>query len=76
MSAECRGYPNLFRAAATTIATDDPAHFREARQLLGHSFPSTTERFYNRAQTIDASRRNQCHLDALRASLGPANQAW
>ncbi len=63
-------YPNLFRvAAATTIATDDPAHFRDARKLLDHKFLSTTERFYNRAQTIDASRRYQGHLDALRARL-------
>lgn len=63
-------YPNLFRvAAATTIAINDPAHFREARQLLGHTFLSTTERFYNRAQTIDASRRYQGHLDALRERL-------
>ncbi len=64
-------YPNLFRvAAATTIAIEDPAHFREARQLLGHKFLSTTERFYNRAQTIDASRRYQGHLGRLRDRLG------
>jgi integrase/recombinase XerD len=59
--------PHLFRdCAATSIAIDDPAHVRVASQLLGHRSASTTERYYNQAQTIDAARRYQDFLIALR----------
>ena len=64
-------YPNHFRTcAATSIAKDDPVNIRAATRLLHHAHISTTERYYNRAQTIDASRRYQSYLDALRERLG------
>ncbi len=63
--------PNRFRACAvTSIAKADPVHIRSATELLGHAYISTTERHYNLAQTIDASRRYQRCLDAIRARLG------
>ena len=63
--------PNHFRAcAATTMAIRDPVHVRDVSQILGHVRLGTLERFYNLAQTVDASRRYQDHLDALRARLG------
>ena len=63
--------PNRFRAcAATTIAIADPVNVAAATRLLGHTWLRTTERHYNLAQTIDASRRYQSHLDKLRARLG------
>lgn len=59
--------PHLFRdCAATSIAIEDPEHVRMASQLLGHRSTSTTERYYNQAQTIDAARRYQDFLVALR----------
>ncbi len=64
-------YPNHFRACAvTSIAKGDPVNIRAATKLLHHAYISITERYYNRAQTIDASRRYQSHLDALRERLG------
>lgn len=62
--------PHMFRVcAATTIAIADPVNVRAASQLLGHIRAWTTERYYNHAQTIEASRRYQGHLDALRERL-------
>jgi integrase len=59
--------PHLFRdCAATSIAIDDPAHVRIASQILGHRSTATTERYYNQAQAIDAARRYQRFLVALR----------
>ena len=59
--------PHLFRdCAATTIAIEDPEHVRIASQILGHRSVVTTERYYNQAQTIDAARRYQHFLLALR----------
>jgi len=49
--------PHLFRdAAATTLAIADPAHVRVAAPLLGHRTFTTTERFYQQAQSFDAHR--------------------
>jgi integrase len=49
--------PHLFRdAAATTMAVEDPQHVRLASPLLGHRDPSTTERFYQQAQSLEAHR--------------------
>ncbi len=65
-----RMYPNLFRvSAATTMALTDPLHAETAKLVLGQVHSGTFERHYNRAQTIDASRRYQGHLEALRARL-------
>jgi integrase len=59
--------PHLFRdSAATSIAIGDPAHVGVASRLLGHRSGSTTERYYNQARSIEASRLMQNHLLALR----------
>jgi integrase len=51
-------HPHLFRDAATTsIAIDDPTHIGIASRLLGHRNQETTERYYNQARRIEASRR-------------------
>jgi integrase len=62
--------PHLFRdCAATSIAIEDPAHVGIASRLLGHRTGSTTERYYNQARSIEASRLMQNHLLALRKGL-------
>jgi site-specific recombinase XerD len=59
--------PHLFRdCAATSIAIDDPAHVRIASRLLGHRTISTTERYYNQARSVEASRLMQKVLLARR----------
>jgi integrase len=59
--------PHLFRdCAATSIAIDDPAHVRLASRLLGHRIGSTTERFYNQASSVEATRAMQAALLARR----------
>ena len=62
--------PHLFRDSATTsIAIDDPKHIGIATRLLGHRNQSTTERYYNPARSIEASRRMQDSLLARRNGL-------
>jgi integrase/recombinase XerD len=49
--------PHLFRhCAATTIAILQPSRIGVARDLLGHSSMATTNAYYNKARSIDASR--------------------
>ncbi len=63
--------PHLFRdCAATSIAIDDPVHVGIAARVLGHRTGSTTERFYNQARSIEASRLMQKSLLAQRHHLG------
>ena len=59
--------PHLFRdCVATSIAIDDPAHVGIASRLLGHRTGSTTERHYNQARSVEASRLMQRSLLARR----------
>jgi site-specific recombinase XerD len=59
--------PHWFRdAAATTIAIEDPKHVRDAHLVLGHASLDTTERYYNQARSLEASRRHQAMLAGLR----------
>lgn len=59
--------PHLFRdCAATTIARHTPEAIGTASQLLGHSRMSTTERHYNQAGSVSASRQYQAALAAMR----------
>ena len=59
--------PHLFRdCAATSIAIEDPAHVGIASRLLGHRTASTTERYYNQARSVEASRLMQKSLLARR----------
>jgi integrase/recombinase XerD len=49
--------PHAFRhSAATTIAILQPGRIGVARDLLGHSSLATTNGYYNKARSIDASR--------------------
>jgi integrase len=43
-------------AAATTLAIEDPVNVRIAAPLLGHRTFSTTETYYQQAQTLEAHR--------------------
>ena len=62
--------PHWFRdAAATSIAIEDPKHVRDARHVLGHTNLATTERHYNQARSLEASRRHHAVLATLRTSL-------
>jgi integrase/recombinase XerD len=62
--------PHLFRdCAATSVAIDDPLHVGIASQLLGHCRSSTTERYYNQANAVEACRQFQAFLISLRRDL-------
>jgi hypothetical protein len=66
--------PHWFRdAAATTIAVEDPRHVRDAHHVLGNTL-ATTEKYYNQARSLEASRRYQATLAALRSSLNGRDQ--
>jgi integrase len=59
--------PHLFRKLMPTeLAIADPAHVGIAQPLLGHARYDTTQRYYNLGQAIDAARRVQRTLAALR----------
>jgi len=61
--------PHWFRdATATTIAEEDPKHICDAHQILGNTL-ATTQKYYNQADSLEASRRHQAVLAALRSSL-------
>ena len=58
--------PHWFRdAAATTIAVEDPVHARDSHLVLGHAGLATTEKHYNQAQSLQASRRHQALLAGM-----------
>jgi integrase/recombinase XerD len=62
--------PHLFRdCLATTVATDDPHHVLIASCLLGHRTSATTEKYYNLAGSLEASRRMQAFLLSLRRGI-------
>jgi integrase/recombinase XerD len=69
--------PHLFRdCAATSVAIEDPAHVGIASRLLGHRTGSTTERYYNQARSVEASRLMQKFLLARRnGDLGAVDPA-
>ncbi|MGC2080449.1 MAG: hypothetical protein WA728_31450 [Xanthobacteraceae bacterium] len=61
--------PHWFRdAAATSIAEEDPRHVCDAHHVLGNT-RATTEKYYNQARSLEASRRHQALLAVLRSSL-------
>ena len=62
--------PHLFRdCAATAVAIDNPKHIGDASLILGHADHRTTERHYNHARSLEASRRHAAMLASLRESL-------
>ncbi len=62
--------PHLFRdAAATSIAIENPKHIGDASLVLGHADHSMTEKHYNHARSLEASRKHAATLTQLRRSL-------
>ncbi len=62
--------PHLFRdCAATAVAIDNPKHIGDASLILGHAGHRTTEKHYNHARSLEASRRHAAMLASLRESL-------
>jgi integrase/recombinase XerD len=65
--------PHLFRdCAATTVACEDPAHVGISTCLLGHASTATTDKFYNQASSLSASRVYQEMLTRQRIVLRPS----
>jgi hypothetical protein len=59
--------PHLFRdSAATSIAIEDPEHVRYTMAVLGHGSLTASEKHYNQAGSLEASRRLQRHVLELR----------
>ena len=66
--------PHLFRdCAVTSVAVEDPKNIGIAPPILGHTDPRTTEQHYIQAQQIDAGRKLQASLRALRRKHPPRN---
>jgi integrase/recombinase XerD len=66
--------PHWFRdAAATSIAVEDPRHVGDAHHVLGNTL-AMTEKYYNQARSLEASRRHHAMLAALRSSLNGRRQ--
>ena len=66
--------PHWFRdAAATSIAIEDPRHVCDAHHVLGNTL-AATEKYYNQARSLEASRRHQAMLATLRSSLNGRRQ--
>jgi integrase len=59
--------PHLFRdSAATSIAIEDPEHVRCTMVVLGHGTLATSEKHYNQAGSLEATRRLQRHVLDMR----------
>lgn len=59
--------PHLFRdCAATSIASMDPERVRITTSVLGHARLATSERAYNHAKALEATRQYQDRIMALR----------
>jgi integrase/recombinase XerD len=62
--------PHMFRdCAATSIAIDNPKHIGDASLVLGHAGHTMTEKHYNHARSLEASRRHAEGLARLRKTL-------
>jgi hypothetical protein len=63
-------FPHMFRdCAATAVAIDNPKRIGDASLILGHAEHRTTEKFYNHARSLEASRRHAAMLASLRERL-------
>jgi integrase len=63
--------PHLFRdCAATSIAVDNPKHIGDASLVLGHAGHRMTEKHYNHARSLEASRRLAGALARFARSAG------
>jgi integrase/recombinase XerD len=62
--------PHLFRScAATSIAINAPGSVDIIPAILGHASPTTGERYYNLATSLEASRAHNTTLDRLEKDL-------
>jgi integrase/recombinase XerD len=62
--------PHLLRdCAATSLSTESPAMARAAAAILGHRSFTTTERYYIRANQLEASRTMNTTLSTIKANL-------
>lgn len=69
---ECEISPHLFRSiAATTLVREAPAQSLVASDLLGHANPDTTDQYYTRSRTIEASRQYGQLIERLQKRSGP-----
>lgn len=63
-------WPHLFRdCVATSIAIEDPQNVHIASEMLTHQCDATTDKYYNQAQSIDASHIYQEAIRTLRVQL-------
>jgi integrase/recombinase XerD len=63
-------WPHLFRdCAATSIAVEDPSNARSIKDILVHRRLATSEKHYNQARGLEASRRYQRLVADFLASL-------
>ena len=59
--------PQIFRQiSATTTATENPGGATDIMLTHSHTTMATSEDYYNKAKMLDASRRHQLRVDALR----------
>ena len=65
------GLHDFRRAAATFVATDAPDLIGLVPGILQHASPEVSERHYNLARSVEASRRFAAHLAKTRAKLRP-----
>jgi integrase/recombinase XerD len=62
--------PHMFRdCVATSIALDNPKHVGDASLVLGHAGHRMTEKHYNHARSLEASRRHATTIARLRETL-------
>ena len=63
-------WPHLFRSsAATSVAIKASGTVDIIPAVLGHASPTTSERYYNLATSLEASRAHNAVLDALQQDL-------
>jgi integrase/recombinase XerD len=61
--------PHLFRdCAATSIAIEDAKHVHITAGILGHTSLETSQKYYNQAQMLEASRTIQAAVSVARQS--------
>lgn len=65
------GLHDFRRAAATFLAMEAPDKIGLTPGILQHSSPDVSQRHYNLARSVEASRRVGAHLAAIRARLKP-----
>lgn len=65
----------LRKLIPTELSINDPEHVGVARPLLGHTDYRMTERAYNLGRALDAARRHQDVLRAIRAAGAAARQS-